>query len=181
MGLNLHGIVRAAIQSVNPDTLCIWQQSIGYRTLPDGSQATNYNNVWNVPVQVQGLSSGDLKQINYLNLEGILRKIYMFGSVDGVVRAAMKGGDLLVFPDFTPQAVLDSSKSFIRDSNGQVVVWFPQRFWKIVQVMERWPGVTERGWSSAIVCQQTLSTNFVIDSDGEIAVDSWGNLLVASE
>lgn len=131
--MNLHGLVRNAIQAVNPDTLCTWQQSTG-ATQSGGALTPTYNTVTNVPVQVQGLSSGDLRHAEYLNLEGVLRKVYLFGNIEGIVRPNLQGGDLL---------------TFAQDYGGTPQVWL------VVAVSEVWPDAAQSGWSSAIVCLQT--------------------------
>lgn len=45
--------------------------------------------------QVQPMTWRDLQQVEGLNLSGTRRKIYLFGSVDSVVRVSRKGGDLI--------------------------------------------------------------------------------------
>jgi len=172
-------MVRSAIQTVNPDTTAIWQQAIGAVALPNGKIVTRYNNVWSVPVQVQGLDSGELQAVNYLNIEGVLRKVYITGSLDGVNRAAMKGGDLLIFPDYTPTPLQDSNGQFVFDSNNQVICTYPLRVWKVIQVTERWPSLISAGWTSAIVALQDDPTDFVIDSNGDYVTDSYGTITVA--
>jgi hypothetical protein len=177
--LNLHSIVRGAITSVNPDTPSIWLKGVGYTTLPNGVQIPIYQPFFNVPVQVQGLSNQDLQHINYLNLEGVLRKVYAYSAVNGAVRAAFQGGDLLVFNDWNPVGVKDASGQWVRDSSGQIVMTYSQRYWKVVQVSERWPDNVAQGWTSAIIWQQTDSTQFVLDSNGKIVVDSNGHLVTS--
>lgn len=54
-----------------------------------------------MPAQVQALSGHDLRQIEGLNLQGTLRAIYVSGSLQGVVRPLMLGGDLVILPDGT--------------------------------------------------------------------------------
>ena len=132
--MNLHGVVRQAIQSVNPDSLATWQQSTGSTTNGDGSPTPTYNVVEGVRVQVQGVTAGDLYKLNYLNLEGVLRKVFLFGNVQGIVRANLMGGDLLTFP---------------QQYGGTPQVWL------VKAVLETWPDAVAAGWSSAIVALQT--------------------------
>lgn len=153
--MNLHGIVRGAIQAVNPDTTAIWQQNIGYTIANDGAQVPVYNTVSGVPVQVQGVSSRELAHTNYLNIEAVYRRVYLFGSVNGVVRTEMMGGDLLTFNDYNLAAVQDSSGRFVVDGEGNYVRASTARVWKVMEVSERWPDMAGFGWSSAIVCLQT--------------------------
>lgn len=136
--MNLHAAVRAVIPAVNPDTLCTWSQSTGATTAADGTQTPTYTVVTNVAVQIQGVSAGDLKHIDNLNIEGVLRKVYLFGNIQGVVRPSLQGGDLLTFP--------------------QEIGGTPQ-VWKVVAVLETWPDIVSAGWSSAIVCLQNDIAN----------------------
>lgn len=128
--MNLHGIVRGAIQTVNPDIDASWTQSTGSTTAGDGKRTPAYAAPVMIRAQVQPPSGEDLKQIEYLNMQGVFRTVYAFGSLQGIVRPALQGGDLLVFPlDGTP------------------------RTWKVVHVLETWnPDAT--GWCAVIVALQ---------------------------
>lgn len=97
MSLNLHGIVRGAINSVNPEFTGVWRQSTGYTTASDGVQSPTYTNA-TVPMQVQALSGLDLKHTDFLNMQGVKRSVYLFGDAQGVVKPEAKGGDILQFP-----------------------------------------------------------------------------------
>lgn len=130
--MNLLAAAIPAVSAVNPETLATWQQSIG-NTLLDGVATPTYNTVTNVPVNVQGVSSGDLKHLDNLNIQGVLRKVYLYGKIDGVERPNMEGGDLLTFPQTfggTPQV------------------------WLVLTPSEAWPDAVASGWSSAIVVLQ---------------------------
>lgn len=95
--MNLHGIVAGAIGSVNPHVLVTVRHSLGtYRTAADGKRAPDYRQVDNVPAQVQPLSPGEVKHMDNLNIQGVLKKAYFYGEVAGVIRADQKGGDLVV-------------------------------------------------------------------------------------
>jgi hypothetical protein len=75
------------------------QFSTGYTTADDGTQVPIYGAPVAMQAQIQALTAGDLRQINGLNLNGTKRGIYLFGDVQGVVRVAAKGGDLITFVD----------------------------------------------------------------------------------
>lgn len=51
--------------------------------------------------QVQALSTRDLHQTEGLNLQGEMRALYVSGTLNGVVRVLLKGGDLIRLPDGT--------------------------------------------------------------------------------
>jgi hypothetical protein len=52
-----------------------------------------------VLAQVQPLASGDLRHMDALNLQGSHRAVYVGANIRGVVRFALRGGDLVVLPD----------------------------------------------------------------------------------
>lgn len=94
--MNLHGIVSPYIGAVNPLIPAVLQISEGDITNPDGSRTPRYRiPTQDVIAQVQPLSSGDLRQIEGLNLQGYKRAIYLSGRLDGLVRVQNKGGDLV--------------------------------------------------------------------------------------
>lgn len=111
--MNLHGIIRGVITTVNPDTLAIVRMSAGAAISADGTQIPAYANDIPARIQVQALSAGEIRQTDNLNLQGLMRGIYLYGDWEGLVRKQGKGGDLIIF-------------------GGQV--------WLIVQVLETWPG-----------------------------------------
>lgn len=181
--MNLHDIVRGAITSVNPDTVCTWQQSTGYRYANDGTgrQVPTFNTVFGVKVQVQGLNGPDLQHAERLNLQGLLRKIFVYGSINGVVRVEFMGGDLLVFNDGNPSPVWTTTPEGARpllNSAGTVVFAMSARVWKVVQVSERYPDASANGWTGAIISLQTgPPPKFVTDSSGKYVLDSYGQLV----
>jgi hypothetical protein len=110
--VNLHGLVRNAIGIVNPDIPGTLQRSMGYTTAPDGTRSPAYQTEA-VTLQVQALTEQDLRQVEGLNIQGEMRRVYVYGQMDGAVRPDRKGGDILTF-------------------NAQR--------WLVVQVVEQWPG-----------------------------------------
>jgi hypothetical protein len=54
-----------------------------------------------VLAQIQALTTRDLRQMEGLNTQGEMRSIYVSGTLNGVVRVLLKGGDLVIFPDGT--------------------------------------------------------------------------------
>lgn len=48
--------------------------------------------------QVQPLSYQDLEHLSGLNIQGIQRGVWLYGDVEGIIRLAGLGGDLIVFP-----------------------------------------------------------------------------------
>ena len=130
MALNLHAEVRAAIQTVNPDIAVSWSKSTGSTTDTAGAQTPTYAAAATIRAQVQPVAGDDLRQIEYLNMQGIFRTVYAFGDIEGIARPDLKGGDLLQFP-----------------FNGT------QRNWKVVHVLETW-NPDAAGWCSVIAALQ---------------------------
>jgi hypothetical protein len=97
--VNLHQIVAGAIGTVNPQVPCTIQQSTGYTIGADGTQAPTYTTVSGVPCQIQALTYSDLQKMQGLNIQGLRRAVYVNGNFNGVVRPALKGGDLITTPD----------------------------------------------------------------------------------
>lgn len=130
--MNLHGIVRGAIGSVNPDTIGVWRESTGNTIAAGGRTEPTYTDHAGVGMQVQALSGRDLRHSDFLSMQGVKRAVYLFGNVEGVNRPAAKGGDLLIFPE----------------TRGG-----PDKTWLVVVVLESWmPDVS--GWSKVGVVLQ---------------------------
>lgn len=120
--MNLQQIATGVISAVNPTVAATVQMSTGYTTSADGTRTPTYS-AQAAQVQVQALSGKELALLSGLNIQGVLRKIYLNGDWEGLVRPAGKGGDLVTLPDGT--------------------------VWLIVQVLEHWPDWT----SAAIALQ----------------------------
>lgn len=114
--MNLHALVKGAIGTVNPHILGSVLQSTGATIKPDGTPQPQYRQFDNIEMQVQSLTTKDLRQAEMLNLQGTLRSIYLFGEVDGIVRATAKGGDLIVIDHGVNKGV-----------------------WLVNSVLEQWP------------------------------------------
>lgn len=92
--MNLHNIVSGAIGAINPFQAANVQYSNGYTTAADGSQAPSYIEVDNVQVQVQALTAKELQHLAALNIQGVMKALYLNGNSQGVVRPLGQGGDL---------------------------------------------------------------------------------------
>lgn len=132
MSMNLHAAVRGAINTVNADRAVTYRASTGYTTDPDGTQVPGYAADMAITAQVQSLSGRDLQHPDFLNVQGVMRAVYLFGNAQGVVRIDAKGGDLLLFPE---------------DATGTV------RTWLVVAVLETWSPDTP-GWCKVGVVLQ---------------------------
>jgi hypothetical protein len=117
MSLNLHATVRAAIQSVNADIAATYIASLGYDVNASGKQVPQYASPAVVQIQSQPPAGKDLKHIEFLNLQGTVRTVYLYSNPHAIVRVDAKGGDLLIFPSF---------------------VGGPSYTWLVKEVAERW-------------------------------------------
>lgn len=102
--MNLHSIVRPAINSVNPDIAGGFIASTGHNVDDAGNVTPTFAASVPVRLQVQPPGTKDLRHLNNLNISGVVRSVFMFGNAQGVVRPNQQGGDLLTFPQFTGQA-----------------------------------------------------------------------------
>lgn len=112
--MNLHRIVAPVIATVNPMITATLKYSTGAGIDPATYEQTpTYDTVAGQQIQVQALTGKDLAQIEGLNLQGVVRAIYLYGDTQGVARPRQKGGDLIIF-------------------NGET--------WLTAIVLETWPG-----------------------------------------
>lgn len=126
--MNLHGLVRGPIGTVNPDSTVLLYRSIGYTTGSGGRRVPNYAGVRTVQAQIQPISSRELRHLQSQNIQGVFRSVYLYGDVEGIVRVNQRGGDLLQFAPVKGDPVAD---------------------WLVVQVFETWPD-----WCRVAVCLQ---------------------------
>lgn len=97
---NLHGLVRGAINAVNPDISALWLVSTGSTVGSTGKATPSYATAVPVKAQVQAVSGGDLRKYAFLQDQGVFRAVYMYANPDAINRVESKGGDLLVFPQY---------------------------------------------------------------------------------
>ena len=125
--MNLHGIVAPYVGAVNPLAPVSIQVSTGPSApSADGTQTPTYADPVTVSGQIQPITSGDLQQLDGINLGGVRWKIYINGNIDGINRPERKGGDLITISTGPHQGV-----------------------WLTVQILESWPD-----WCVAAIVQQ---------------------------
>ena len=96
MGLNLHAMVRGAIQSVNPDIPAVWYAATGQVVTDDAGVRRPRMVTNNVMIQVQPIGSA-IRQLEGLNVQDVVRRVHMYSDVQGMVRTLQLGGDILEF------------------------------------------------------------------------------------
>jgi hypothetical protein len=98
--MNLHGLASSCTGAVNPDVEATIKTSTGSTPNPDGTLTPTYATATGL-VNIQALAAKDIQHLNGLNYQGVEKKAYCYGAVNGIVRASNKGGDLLTLLDGT--------------------------------------------------------------------------------
>lgn len=139
--MHLRRLVRGSINAVNRDKLIQWLASQGaINTRTTGVSVPTYAPVQGIWAQIQPVPTQQLAHLENLNIQGVLRHVYMKGAVASAVRADGTGGDLLLFPELPCG---------------------PQRQWLVVLVTEQWDS-----WCKVIAqMQNDLNSAWTADSD----------------
>jgi len=128
--MDLQGIANCAADAVNPNFIVSVQRSTGAtQPAPGARRVPAYAAPVSGPAQIQALNNSDLRQLDGLNIQGVVQCIYLRGALAGVVRANSQGGDLVTIAAPAPPQFVGT--------------------WLIVKVIEAWPYWTK----AAIVLQ----------------------------
>lgn len=122
--MDLRSIANGVSSTVNPNEMVTVLRSAGYTIGAGAKQVPTYAAPVTGSANVQALDSADLKQLDGLNIQGVLRAIYLRGELAGVVRPDGKGGDIVKRKNDTET-------------------------WLIVKVLETWPT-----WTKAVIVLQ---------------------------
>lgn len=107
MGLNLHGIVRGAINALHPDVDVQIVRSLGSQPDENGFAVTRYARFTGVQAQIQSESDAALFHADMAGANSIVRRIYLFtpkGASEqpaGIFRPLTRSGDYIVQRDGT--------------------------------------------------------------------------------
>lgn len=110
--MDLNGLANGVAEVVNPNIPVSIQASAGYSIGAGLKQVPAYATSVSGFAQVQELSSSELKQVEGLNIQGVMRKLYLRSPLNAVIRPDSKGGDLVTIA-------------------GQV--------WLVMKTLELWP------------------------------------------
>ena len=130
MPLNLHDLVRGAINIVNPDEDVWLIQNIG-QTNVKGRITASYAPAQKVKAQVQTLSGDDLTIMNDTERTERDRKFYLYSDTEtgtppsGIIRPLGKSGDFMRRNDGTYWKVYNVSEDYTTD--GWVLVLASQQ------------------------------------------------------
>lgn len=95
--MNLRGLANSVTQNVNSNQTITLLRNTGYTTDANYNQVPTFETLSGA-AQIQSLGPKDLQHADYLNIQNVSRKVYLYGNWQGVVRANSKGGDILTFP-----------------------------------------------------------------------------------
>ncbi|QHJ83904.1 MAG: hypothetical protein [Caudoviricetes sp.] len=110
--MNLHKVVRGLITTVNPDITAIGRRYKGSTLGAGRKPVPEYYDDETVTLQLQPLSDGDIKHVDGLNIQGLIKSVHINGSYYSVNREMNKGGDIFIIDGKT---------------------------WLVVEPMELWP------------------------------------------
>jgi hypothetical protein len=116
MGIAIRNIIRAGINTINPDISIVILQSNGFTVLPGGIQAPGYLPAIDAIAQLQPIPSEELKHINNYNSASVYYDLYIDGDFHSLNRADEKGGDLIYFDGFE-WLVISRPEAFSLTSN----------------------------------------------------------------
>ena len=150
--MNLRALANLVTSRINGNQTITWVQNIGYSINAAGKRTPNTISS-TVSAQIQPVSGRDLMHMEGMNVQGVMRAVYMYGVPQGAVRADGKGGDILQFPE----SLVASSYNPSTIGNFAIGVGIigapvpppPVRNWLVSQVLETWPD-----WSKVIVTLQ---------------------------
>lgn len=98
--MNLRALANGVTSAVNPNVGATLFVSTGYTKNAAFQQVPTFDRQ-PVTAQVQPLSSGDLRFLDGLNIQGAQKAVYLNGAALAISRVKKLGGDLIVFPDGT--------------------------------------------------------------------------------
>jgi hypothetical protein len=124
--MDLRGIANSVSNAVNENIIVTVTRSTGYTIGSGLKQVPTYAPGVSGPAQLQALDGSDLKQLDGLNLQGVLRAIYLRGALAGVIRADSQGGDIVTIAAPAPPQFIGT--------------------WLVVKVLETWPL-----WSKCVI------------------------------
>jgi len=96
--MDLRSIANAVSSTVNPNITVTVRRSTGFTIGAGAKQIPSYAPDVSGPGQVQALDGNDIKQLDSLNIQGVIKSIYLRGSLAGVIRPNETGGDLVIIP-----------------------------------------------------------------------------------
>lgn len=94
--MNLRGIANGMTSAINPNIQATLKKYAGQAVGPGRKPAPSYHPDQVVTVQLQPLDAGDLRHLDGLNIQGLIKSIHVNGNYFSVQREMEQGGDLFV-------------------------------------------------------------------------------------
>ena len=117
--MDLRSLANSVSNTVNANMIVSVRRSTGFTVGTGAKQIPTYAAGVDGPAQIQALDSVELKQLDNLNIQGVIKGIYLRGALAGVVRPNQQGGDLVTIASPAPTPYIGT--------------------WLIVKVLEQWP------------------------------------------
>lgn len=97
--INLHNVVRGAINSINPDQSVILKINTGTIHKPGGIQEPSFDEITAI-AQVQPVKSSEIQFIANYQSGAKYKNFYFNGNVNGINRRKLTGGDIIIWNGF---------------------------------------------------------------------------------
>lgn len=95
--MNLRAVANSVTSAVNPNVAAKLFISTG-NTIVNYKQVPAYDKAA-ISAQVQPLTSGDIRLLDSINIQGAQKTIFISGTALAISRIKQRGGDLIVFAD----------------------------------------------------------------------------------
>lgn len=143
LGINLHSIVRGAINHLHPDVSVILYRTTGQVVSTGGQPKSIYAEGAPIKAQMQSEGTTALFHADKIGQEEIMRKFYLFASPDmdlrvgGIIRPLSRGGDMFQ---------IDAGEN-----------WFAGTWWLVEATIEDF---TRSGWACVRATLQVNAPDF---------------------
>lgn len=142
-GVNLHKVVRSAVNFLHPDVRATLYRSTGQVVIEGGQPKSTYAEGAAIIAQMQSEGPTTLNHIDRVGQEEVYRKFYLSSSSDmqtrvaGIIRPLTRGGDMFQ---------IDPSES-----------WFAGTWWLVEATSEDF---TRSGWANVRAVMQVNAPDF---------------------
>jgi len=110
-GINVRGIIRSGITSLNPDVEIVIVRQQGYTVNPDGSQSPTQLPPEKAVAQIQPIPSSQLTKSNNYNTSKVYSTVYLNGNYNSLKRGTEnEGGDLFYFDNYEWKVFMEPEK-----------------------------------------------------------------------
>jgi hypothetical protein len=107
--MDIRSLANSISNTVNGNLIVSVRRSTGSTIGAGAKQIPTYAAAVTGPAQVQALDSVELKQLDGMNIQGVVKGIYLRGALAGVVRPNQQGGDLIDIASPAPAPFVGTS------------------------------------------------------------------------